>query len=129
VLLAKVEAGLVLVGSEVKSLRQSGASIAEAYARVETDSLWLLGMHIPPLPQAGPFGHDPLRRRKCLIHRRELRRIEEELRAKGTTLVPLSLYFRGVRVKVELALARGRGKADRRDAEREKEDRRAMRDA
>ena len=127
-LLAKVEAGLVLLGSEVKSLRQSGATIRESFARMEGAELWLVGMHIPPLPQASYLNHEPLRRRKCLLHRRELRKIQEALEAKGQTCVPLSLYFKGHRVKVELALARGRSRGDRRQTEREKEDRRSIKE-
>ncbi len=128
-LLGKVEAGLVLQGSEVRSLRQNGATIREGYARLRDDELWLHGVHIPPLSQAASFGHEPDRPRKCLVHRRELRTIEEGLEAAGTTMIPLSLYFKGVRVKVELALAQGRRKADHRAREREKDDRRRMRDA
>ena len=126
-LIAKLEAGLSLLGSEVKSLRSNGATIREGYARIEDGELWLIGIHIPPLPQASYQNHDPLRKRKCLVHKRELRKLEAELTSEGTTLVPLSLYFKGVRAKVELALARGRQKGDRRAREREKEDRREIR--
>jgi SsrA-binding protein len=125
----KVEAGLALVGSEVKSLRVNGATLAEGYARVRDGELWLFGVHVPPLPQASYQNHEPERPRKCLVHRRELVKLEHALQAKGLTLVPLSLYFKGVRVKVELGLGRGRRKGDRRAAEREKEDRRRAREA
>jgi SsrA-binding protein len=128
VILSKIEAGLQLTGSEVKSLRLNGANIREGFARVEDGELWLHGMHIPPLPQASYLNHEPLRRRKCLVHRKELRRIEDGLEAKGLTMVPLALYFKGVRVKVELGMARGRQKGDRRAYEREKADRREIRD-
>ena len=128
VILSKIEAGLSLVGSEVKSLRVNGATIREGYAKMDDGELWLLGVHIAPLSQASYLNHEPLRPRKCLVHRKELRRIEESLEAKGLTMVPLSLYFKGVRVKVELGMARGRQKGDRRSREREKEDRREMRD-
>lgn len=127
-LMARVEAGLVLVGSEVKSIRQNGADIRDGYARMQGGELWLYGVHIPPLPQASYQNHEPLRRRKCLVHKRELRKIRDALETKGLTMVPLSLHFLGVRVKVELALARGRRKGDRRTAEREKEDRRRIRE-
>jgi SsrA-binding protein len=126
---AKVEAGLVLRGSEVKSLRQNGATITEGYAKLEGDELWLHGVHVPPLKQASYLGHEPTRKRKCLVHRRELRKIEDRLAVEGTTLVPLSLYFKGVRAKVELGVGRGRRKADRREHERELEDRRRIRAA
>jgi SsrA-binding protein len=126
---AKVEAGLVLRGSEVKSLRQNGATILEGYAKLEGDELWLYAVHVPPLKQASYLGHEPTRKRKCLVHRRELRKIEDRLAVEGTTLVPLSLYFKGHRVKVELGVGRGRRKADRRERERELEARRGIRAA
>ena len=128
-ILERLEAGLMLTGSEVKSLRTNGATIREGFARVEQDELWLHGVHIPPLPQASHFNHEPLRARKCLVHKRELRKLTHALEAKGLTLVPLMLYFKGVRVKVELALGRGRRKGDRRAIEREKEDRKRAREA
>jgi SsrA-binding protein len=125
-----VEAGLLLLGSEVKSLRQGGASIADGFARLEDGELWLRNVHIPPLPQASYRNHEPLRRRKCLIHRRELRRLEDLVGGKGTTMVPLSLYFRGPRVKVEIGVGRGKAfydkRADERKREAEKETRRAV---
>ena len=126
-LLAKVEAGLVLLGSEVKSLRVNGADIREGYARIERGELYLYGVHIPPLSQASYQNHEPLRKRKCLVHRRELHKIQDALEAKGLTMVPLSLYFKGVRVKIELAVARGRRKGDHRSADREKEERKRIR--
>ena len=128
-ILEKLEVGLALQGSEVKSLRGGGVTLREAYARFDGEGLWLFGMHVPPLAQASYQNHEPLRPRKCLAHRRELRRLEHALAAKGLTLVPLQLYFRGHRVKAELALARGRVKGDRRAVEREKEDRKKARDA
>jgi SsrA-binding protein len=126
---AKLEVGLVLRGSEVKSLRQNGATIVEGYARIEDGELWLLGVHVPPLKQASYLGHEPTRRRKCLVHRRELRKLEDRLAVEGTTLVPLSLYFKGVRAKVEIGVGRGRRKADRREREKELEARRTIRAA
>ncbi len=126
---AKIEAGLALKGSEVKSIRQNGATITEGYARVEDGELWLLGIHVPPLQQASYLGHEPARKRKCLVHRRELRKLEDRLAVEGTTIVPLSLYFKGVHVKVELGVGRGRRKADRREHERELEARRTIRAA
>ena len=126
-LMAKVEAGLVLLGSEVKSLRVNGADIRDGYARIERGELYLHGVHIPPLPQASYQNHEPMRKRKCLVHKRELRKIRDALEAKGLTMVPLALYFKGVRAKVELAIARGRRKGDQRSAEREKEERKRIR--
>jgi SsrA-binding protein len=124
-----VEAGLVLLGSEVKSLRTGGATLTEGYARIEGGELWLHGVHVPPLPQASYQNHLPTRARKCLVHRRELRKLEDRLTGEGTTIVPLSLYFKGMRVKVELGVGRGRKKGDKRQAEREKEDRKRIRGA
>ena len=124
-----LEAGLQLTGSEVKSLRTQSPTISDGYARIRNDELWLLGVHIPPLPQAARFGHEPVRPRKCLVHRRELRKLARALESDGRTLVALSLYFKGMRVKVELGLGRGRRKADHRHREREKVDRRQIRQA
>jgi SsrA-binding protein len=125
-----VEAGLLLLGSEVKSLRQGGASIADGFARLEDGELWLRNVHIPPLPQASYRNHEPLRRRKCLIHRRELHRLEGLVGGKGKTMVPLSLYFRGPHVKVEIGVGRGKAfydkRADERKREADRETRRAV---
>jgi SsrA-binding protein len=123
------EAGLVLRGSEVKSLRTTPPSLAEGYARLKGGELWLEGVHVHPLPQAGTFNHEPLRPRKCLLHRRELRRLAHLLETRGATVVPLQIYFKGPRVKVELGVGRGRRKADKREHERAKADRREMREA
>lgn len=117
------EAGLALTGTEVKSLRSGRASIQEAYARVEGGEVWLYHMHIPPYDSGGYTNHDPLRRRKLLLHRGQIRRLLGKAQQKGYTLVPLRLYFtRGV-AKVELAVARGKKLYDRREdiAKREAE--------
>jgi SsrA-binding protein len=124
-----VEAGLMLVGSEVKSLRSTSASLAEAFAHFEDGELWLERMHVPPLPQASYQNHEPLRRRKCLIHKREAAKLEALLSQGRRTLVPLSLYFLGHRIKVELAVGASRRKGDKREAEREKDDRKQIRRA
>ena len=122
-----IEAGLALKGSEVKSLRLQTPTITDGYARILGGELWLYGVHIHPLQQASYQNHEPLRRRKCLVHKRELRKIEGLLQDTGRTCVALSMYFKGPHVKVELGLGRGRRKADKRQHEREKEDRRSMR--
>lgn len=122
-----IEVGLALAGSEVKSLRTSTPTLTEGFARIRNDELWLLGVYIPPLPQAASFGHEPVRPRKCLVRKRELRKLKYQLEAKGMTLVPLSLYFLGSWVKVELGLGKGRAKGDKRQRDREKSDRKAMR--
>ena len=126
-----VEAGLSLTGSEVKSLRDGGSSLQDGYARIENGEAWLYGVHVPPLPQASYFNHEPRRKRKCLLHRKELRKLEDLLLGTGTTIVPLSLYFLGPRVKVELGVGRGKKQFDKRDdikrRESDREVRRAMR--
>ncbi|MFQ5845950.1 MAG: SsrA-binding protein SmpB [Planctomycetota bacterium] len=119
-----VEAGIVLLGPEVKSLREGRASIAEAYALFRDGELFVKDMHVPEYRNIGYADHDPRRLRKLLLHRRELRKLESKVRERGLTLVPLQLYFRGGRAKVELALARGRRRHDKRHVLRQEEARR-----
>ena len=113
-----LEAGLVLEGSEVKSLRQGKANIAESYAAVEGGELWLINAYIPAYAQARTFGHEERRRRKLLVNRRELARLWQGTSQQGMTLVPLSLYFndRG-RAKLSLGIAKGKKLADKRATE------------
>jgi SsrA-binding protein len=117
-----LEAGLVLTGTEVKSLRQGRASIVEAYAADQQGELYLFNSHIPMYDAAGRFNHQPKRLRKLLLHNRELARLIGLIRREGYTLVPLSLYFneRGI-AKVELGLARGKRKADKRETEKRRD--------
>ncbi len=110
------EAGVALTGTEVKSLRAGRASIGEAYARVENGEVWLYHVHIPPYEAGSIFNHDPLRRRKLLLHRGEIRRLFGRVQQKGYTLVPLRLYFKRGVAKVELAVARGKRQYDKRAA-------------
>ncbi len=110
------EAGLALTGTEVKALRAGRASIQEAFARVEQGEVWLYHMHIPPYDAGSIFNHDPLRRRKLLLHRAEIRRLYGKAQQKGYTLIPLRLYFRRGIAKVELGVARGKKSYDKRDA-------------
>jgi SsrA-binding protein len=119
--LERVEAGLVLNGSEVKSLRQGHAVLQRAYAHARDGELWLAGLHIPPYEQASVAPHDPDRERKLLLHRREIERLAAQVAEKGLTLVPTRLYFKDGRAKVELAVAHGKeGRDKRRDiADRE----------
>lgn len=121
-----VEAGIVLAGSEVKALREGKANLKDSHARVERGEVWLLNMHISPYGPASRFGHDPLRPRKLLLHRREIDRLGGRVRERGLTLVPLRLYLKDGRVKVELALARGKKLHDKRRAMREREARREI---
>jgi SsrA-binding protein len=115
------EAGVVLTGSEVKSLRQGHAILQRAYADTRDGELWLVGLHIPPYEQASVEPHEPDRDRKLLLHRRQIDKLASQTAEKGLTLVPTRLYFKDGRAKVELALARGKeGRDKRRDiAERE----------
>ena len=123
--LERVEAGLVLTGTEIKSIRAGRANVRDAYARPEDDELWLVNAHIAHYPQGGIYNHEPNRPRKLLLHRDQLVRLTGESAQKGLTIVPLRLYIRNHVAKVELGLARGRRQYDkrkviaRRDAERE----------
>jgi SsrA-binding protein len=111
----KLEAGMVLTGSEVKSLRARRADIEASYATVDGMELFLHNMHIAPYEQAGPFGHEPKRSRKLLAHREQILKLLGKLAHRGYTLVPLSVYFKNGRAKVELALGKGKKRADRRE--------------
>jgi SsrA-binding protein len=109
-----VEAGLVLSGSEVKSLRAGGAQIQRAFADIRGDELWLVGANIATYEQAGIANHEPDRDRKLLLHRREIDSLKSKVQERGFTLVPTRLYFKDGRAKVELALAKGKDVRDRR---------------
>jgi SsrA-binding protein len=129
-ILEEYEAGIVLRGSEVKSLRAGRASIQEAYVVVKGDHAELIGANIPEYAQAGPYHNPPPDRpRRLLLHRRQLDGLRKRVTEKGITLVPLELVFRGHLVKLSIGLARGKKLHDKRRAEREKEDRREMRRA
>jgi SsrA-binding protein len=110
----KMEAGIVLLGSEVKSLRGGKAQMTDAYAVVEEGEVWLRKLHIPPYEPASRENHEPERPRKLLLHRAEIERLVGKTAEKGLTLIPLRIYFKGSRAKVELALARGKEGRDRR---------------
>ncbi|HOT43261.1 MAG TPA: SsrA-binding protein SmpB [Spirochaetota bacterium] len=110
------EAGIVLVGSEVKSLRQKKASIQESYARVKDGEIYITGMNIAVYEMANRFNHEPVHDRKLLLHRHEIKRLIGKVQEKGLTLVPLKLYFKNGKVKVELGLAKGKAKYDKRDS-------------
>lgn len=126
------EAGIALLGNEVKSIRQGKANLRDGYAAFQAGELYLHNCHVNPYEQAGRFHADPLRPRKLLMRREELRRLIGKVEEKGLTLVPLSLYLKGSRVKVSLALARGKKQYDRREdiktREADREVARAMRD-
>ena len=118
------EAGMVLTGTEVKSLRAGRASLVDGFAEVENGEVWLLGVHIPEYTQGTWTNHEPRRRRKLLMHRSEIAKIETRVSERGLTMVPLSLYFKDGRAKVEIALARGRKNYDKRHSIAAKEARR-----
>jgi SsrA-binding protein len=124
---AKLECGIALMGSEVKSLRDGKGQLQESYARIENGQLYLFGCHIDPYAPATKFNHEPLRQRRLLAHKREIRKLEQALKTKGVTLVPLALYFKDGRVKVEIGVARGKQQHDKRDAIRKKEQDRELR--
>ena len=125
-ILETVEAGLVLRGTEVKSLRDSQVTFKDSYATIRNGEGWLLGCHINPYSHGTDANHDPERDRKLLLHRRELGRLTGKIAERGLTLVPLRLYFKAGRAKVELGLARGKKIHDKRSALREREVRREM---
>lgn len=121
-----VEAGIELRGPEVKSLRAGNASLADAYAAVRRGEIFVHHLHISPYPQAGRENPDPRRDRRLLLHKREIAKLDGQLGGPGTTLVPLSLYWKEGRCKVELGLARGRKRGDKREAIREREGQREV---
>jgi SsrA-binding protein len=118
----KFEAGIALTGTEVKSLRFGAGSIAESYAEVKADEVWLINANIPEFSHGNRYNHEPKRPRKLLLHQRQIAKLHGAVARQGMTLVPLSIYFnsRG-RAKVEIALARGRKAHDKRDYEKEKD--------
>jgi SsrA-binding protein len=132
-LLDRVEAGLVLQGTEVKALRAGSAQLKDAYASVRDGELWLHNLHIPPYGPAARDNHEPERPRKLLVHKREIERLIGKTQERGLTIVPTRLYFSGPRAKVEIALARGKDRFDKRESIKSREQardmERALRDA
>ena len=125
-ILETVEAGLVLTGTEVKSLRLGKASIAEAYAALEGGEVFVLQMHIPPYEQGNRWNPDPVRKRKLLLHAAEIQRLRKATEQKGNTLVPLTLYFRRGHAKLLLGVGRGKKAYDKRHSIAERDARREM---
>lgn len=125
-LLDKWEAGLVLTGTEVKSLRSGNVQLKDGYASVRDGEVWLHNVHIPPYAPATRENHEPERSRKLLLHRREIERLIGKTKERGLTLVPTRLYFKGPHAKVEIALARGKDVGDKRQALKEREMKREM---
>jgi SsrA-binding protein len=125
-LLDRLECGVVLTGTEVKSLREGKAQIKDGYALVRDGELWLLNVHIPPYQPASRNNHEPERERKLLVHRRELERLTGKTAERGLTIVPTRIYFKGPHAKVEVALAKGKDFHDKRDSIRERETKREI---
>jgi SsrA-binding protein len=123
-LLEKWECGLVLQGTEVKSLRDGSAQLKDGYASIRDGELWLHNVHIPPYGPASRENHDPERPRKLLAHKREIERLIGRINERGLTLVPTRLYFAGPRAKVEIALARGKDRFDKRESIKARDQRR-----
>lgn len=122
----QVEAGMMLTGSEVKSMREGGVQMKDAYASVENGEVWLRNLHIAPYKFAGNENHEPGRPRKLLLHRREIDRIVGKLAERGFSLIPTRIYFANGRAKVELALGRGKDVGDKRQTIKEREMKREM---
>ena len=125
-ILETLEAGLVLTGTEVKSLRAGKASLGEAYATVEGGEAWVIQLHIPPYLQGNRFNPDPIRRRKLLLHRKEIERLEAAVSQKGQTVVPLKLYFTRGRAKLLIGVAKGKKSYDKRASIAERDAQREM---
>lgn len=128
-ILEKHEAGMVLLGTEVKSLREGKANVRDAYAVIRAGALWLLNCHISEYLPGGPFNHKPLRPRKLLLRSDEIEKLDRKTDQKGLTLVPLRIYFRDGLAKCEIALAQGKKKWDRRQTEKDKEARKEVGEA
>jgi len=114
-ILETIEAGIVLQGTEVKSLRQGKVNLGDAYAKIKDGEVWLVEMHISPYEQGNVFNHEPRRPRKLLLHKREIKRLLGKVQERGLTLIPLRIYFKRGKAKVELALAKGKRLYDRRE--------------
>jgi SsrA-binding protein len=129
VVLDRLECGLVLTGTEVKSLREGSASLEDAYAKIEDDEVWLLGSDIPEYTMGNRMNHKPKRPRKLLLHRSEIAKFAAKASQRGLTLVPLRMYFKEGRAKIELAVAQGKQLHDKRQAQKKAEAQRDIRRA
>ena len=121
-----LEAGIVLVGTEVKSLREGHANLKDSYGTVNDGEIFLLNCHISPFTQGNRFNHDPLRTRKLLLKKREINKLLGKIKQRGYTLVPLKIYFKGKHAKVELGLGKGKRQFDKRAALKEADDKREI---
>ncbi len=125
-ILQTFEAGISLLGTEVKACRQNKANLTDSYARVKNGEVWLIGAHIGHYEQGNRFNHDPLRERKLLLNKREIRKLDKAVKEKGVTLIPLRMYFVRGKVKVELAIAKGKKVYDKREAIAKRDQQREM---
>jgi len=125
-ILRKLEAGLSLTGTEIKSIRDGRVSIREAYVRPQGDEMWLVGAHIAQYPPAGRTQHDPTRSRRLLLHKREIRELAVEVETAGLTIIPLRMYLKDGKAKLEIGLGRGKKKYDKREAIAKRDAERAM---
>jgi SsrA-binding protein len=125
-LLEFFEAGIELAGTEVKSMRQGKANLQDSFARIDNGELWLFNCHVSPYDHGNRFNHDPIRKRRLLMHRREISKIKARMQEKGLTLVPLKLFFKRNWVKVDLALARGKHLYDKRESIAKRETKRQL---
>ena len=125
-LLDRLEAGLALTGTEVKALREGRCNLTDGFVDVQKGEAWLVDVSIEPYSHGNRMNHDPRRRRKLLLHKREIRRLDSKIAERGLTCVPIRLYFKEGRAKVEIALARGKQKADKRETIRKREEDREM---
>jgi SsrA-binding protein len=115
-ILETLEAGLALKGTEIKSIRAGQISLKEAYIRVDGEEAWLVNAHVAPYDPASRENHDPIREKKLLLHKREIENLYAEVRQKGTTIIPLQVYLRNGKAKIEIAVAKGKKKYDKREA-------------
>jgi SsrA-binding protein len=122
----RFEAGMVLTGTEVKALRDGRANLKDSYARIKKGEVWVLQMHISPYSHAYYNNHDPLRQRKLLLHKHEIRKLYGKMNERGYSLIPLKIYFREGKVKMELALAKGKRKYDKRESIKRRDEQRDL---
>jgi SsrA-binding protein len=128
-ILEKYEAGIELKGTEVKSCKTGNISLADTFAKIDRGELFLYNVHISPYEHGNRYNHDPKRPRKLLMHKREILKLNQQIREKGNTIVPLRFYLKNGKIKVEIAIAKGKTKGDKRDTLREKHDNLAMKRA
>lgn len=125
-ILETLEAGIVLTGTEIKSLRNHDASLQEAYVKIIKKEVWLIGSYIAPYKFGNVYNHEERRDRKLLLHKREISRLKEETEQKGLTLIPLAMYLLNGRVKIKIGTAKGKKKGDKREALKEKDEKRQI---